>query len=93
MVESSPNVEGTVLLFQVRLCLDGVPMHAWRMDITERLIGRNCALEGIDTDQPEETKTINLWAWMANPSSIPKCIWLTFTDRAPDARMESVLVS
>lgn len=92
---SLQDAEGAALLFRVRLCLDGVPMHAWRTNIAERIIGSNCALEGIDTnlDQPEETKTINLWAWMANPSSIPKCVWLTFTGRARDARLEAVLVS
>nr|TKW10301.1 hypothetical protein SEVIR_6G154300v2 [Setaria viridis] len=89
------DAEGAALLFRVRLCLDGVPMHAWRADIVERLIGSTCALEAIDTnlEQPHETKTIDLWAWTANPSSIPKCAWLTFTGRARDPRLEDVMVS
>lgn len=76
------DVEGAALLFRVRLYLNGVPMHTWRADIAERLISSNCTLEAIDTnlDQPKETKTINLWAWTVNPSSIPKCASLTFTD-------------
>lgn len=41
---------GVALMFRVRLCLDGVPMHAWAADIAERLIGHTCALEQIETD-------------------------------------------
>lgn len=57
-------------------------------------VGNSCALEAINTnlDHPEETKTINLWAWTANLSSIPKSVWLTFTGRARDVRLESVTV-
>nr|TKW29048.1 hypothetical protein SEVIR_3G369800v2 [Setaria viridis] len=89
------DAEGAALLFRVMLYLDGVPMHAWRADIAEHIIGNTCALEAIDTNlnHLEETKIINLWAWMANPSSIPKCMWLMFTSHARDARLESVMVS
>lgn len=83
------------MLFRVKLVLDGVPRHAWDAEIVERLISRHCALEVIDIDllHPVETKTIDLWAWAANPSSIPKRIWLTFTSRAKDVKLSSVLVS
>ncbi|KAJ1262052.1 hypothetical protein BS78_09G077900 [Paspalum vaginatum] len=74
---------------------DGVPRHAWDAEIGDRLISRRRALERIDTDllHPAETKIINLWAWTANPSSIPKRIWPTFTSRTKDARLSSVLIS
>jgi hypothetical protein len=92
---SLANCFGVSLLFRVRLCLDGVPRHAWDDDIVERIIGRRCALESIDTDllHPAETKTIDLWAWTANPSLIPKKVWLTFTNRAKDAKLQSILVT
>lgn len=89
------DAEGVALLFRVKLHLGGVPMHAWRADIVERLIGSHRALEAINAnlDRLEETKTINMWAWTVNPSTIPKCVWLTFTGRVRDAGVESVLVS
>jgi len=92
---SLANCLGVSLLFRVKLCLDGVPRHAWDDGIVERIIGRRCALESIDTDllHPAETKTIDLWAWTANPSLIPKKIWLTFTNRAKDAKLQSILVT
>ncbi|KAJ1264748.1 hypothetical protein BS78_08G025200 [Paspalum vaginatum] len=68
--------EGEVTVTRVKLCLDGIPNHAWDADIVERIISRRCALETIDTNllNPKETKTVDLWAWTANPSSIPKKI-------------------
>jgi hypothetical protein len=83
------------LLFRVKLCLDGVPRHAWEDDIVELIIGRRCALEDIETDllRPAATKTIDLWAWTANPSLIPKKVWLTFTNRAKNAKLTSIMVT
>ncbi|KAJ1264476.1 hypothetical protein BS78_08G003400 [Paspalum vaginatum] len=88
------DAHGVTLLFRVKLCLDRVPTHAWTAVIVERLISRSCALEGIKTDleKPSEAKTIDLWAWTANPSAIPKCVWLTFSGRARDARLDTVLI-
>ncbi|KAG2618292.1 hypothetical protein PVAP13_3NG080003 [Panicum virgatum] len=67
---------GAAMFFRVRLCLEGIP-------IVERLIGRSCALECIDTNllQPDDTRTIDVWAWTPNPSRIPKCLWLVVTGR------------
>uniref|UniRef100_J3MP14 DUF4283 domain-containing protein n=1 Tax=Oryza brachyantha TaxID=4533 RepID=J3MP14_ORYBR len=76
---SLQNALGAALMFKVRLCLDGVPMHAWAADVAERLTGCSCTLEQIETDlvHPVEagnTRTINLWVWNAGFSSLyPIC--------------------
>jgi len=89
------DAEGVALLFRVKLCLDGVPLHAWSAELTERIISGTCALEGIETnlDMPAATKTIDLWAWTANPSAISKLVWLTFTGRARNPWLADVQVS
>ncbi|KAG2607888.1 hypothetical protein PVAP13_4NG298664 [Panicum virgatum] len=89
------DAEGVTLLFRVKLCLDGVPCHAWSAELAERIISRTCALEGIETnlDMSADTKTIDLWAWTANPSTISKLVWLAFTGRARDPHLASVQVS
>ncbi|KAG2641740.1 hypothetical protein PVAP13_2KG232958 [Panicum virgatum] len=71
------------MFFRVRLCLEGIPVHAWNPEIVERLIGRSYALECIDTDllHPDDTRTIDVWAWTPNPSKIPKCLWMVVTGR------------
>lgn len=65
---------GALLMYRVRLCLDGVPGHAWTEDIVEKIISRRCELEQVETNimLPAETKTIDLWAWTADPSAISK---------------------
>ncbi|RLN12941.1 hypothetical protein C2845_PM09G13030 [Panicum miliaceum] len=75
---------GMRIFFRVRLYLDGIPEHAWTPDIVERVIGHRCALQCINTDQPTDTRHIDLWAWTANPSDIPKRVWLVFTHRPTD---------
>ncbi|CAN6305403.1 unnamed protein product [Urochloa humidicola] len=70
---------GVALFFRIRICLEGVPIHAWTPGIVERLFGCTCALECIDTNllRPDDTRTIDVWAWTPNPSRIPKKLWLT----------------
>jgi hypothetical protein len=74
---------GFRFFYKVKLCLDGIPDHAWTPGIVERVIGHRCALQTIITDlvQPEDSRHIELWAWSANPSEIPKRVWLAFTNR------------
>jgi hypothetical protein len=34
--------------------------------------------------QPQDSRHIELWAWTANPSEIPKRVWLAFTNQPSD---------
>ncbi|CAN6343053.1 unnamed protein product [Urochloa humidicola] len=91
---SLQNALGQRLFFRVRLYLDGIPEHAWTPDIVERVIDTKCALQCINTDlvQPLDTRHIDLWAWTAYPSSIPKKVWLVFTHRPSDRSTARVVV-
>nr|TKW20476.1 hypothetical protein SEVIR_4G091100v2 [Setaria viridis] len=86
---------GAALFYRVRICLDGVPRHAWLPDIVERLVGRNCALQCIDTNllHPSDTRGIELWAWTADLSKIAKVMWLVFTTRSMDGSSSSVQIN
>ncbi|CAN6333854.1 unnamed protein product [Urochloa humidicola] len=86
---------GMCIFFRVRMYLDGIPEHAWTLEIVERVIGSKCALQCINTDlvQPEDTRHFDLYAWSVNPSEIPRRVWLTFTHRPSDKCASSVLVS
>jgi hypothetical protein len=72
---------GFCMFYRVRLCLDGIPDHAWTPAIIERVIGHRCALQFIVTDlvQSVDTRHIELWAWTPDPRDIPKKVWLAFT--------------
>jgi hypothetical protein len=41
---------GFYFFYKVKLCLDGIPYHAWTPGIIERAIGQRCALQTIVTD-------------------------------------------
>lgn len=73
---------GVAMMFRVRLYLDGIPRHAWEADIVERTMAKTCVLESIETSliHPLDTRWISMWAWTGNPSSIPKRVWLIFTN-------------
>ncbi|KAJ1260193.1 hypothetical protein BS78_10G213600 [Paspalum vaginatum] len=75
---------GARFFYRVRICLEGVPRHAWLPNVVERLLGRSCSVQYIETDllHPTDSRSICLSAWSRNPSKIPKKIGLTFTNRA-----------
>nr|CCI55297.1 PH01B001G05.20 [Phyllostachys edulis] len=65
-----------------------IHVRPWRAgDVVEQVVGRKCSLHSIEgvSASREDTRTLNLWAWMANPSSIPKVAWITFTSPGPDS--------
>jgi hypothetical protein len=73
------------LYFHVRLCLEGIPPHAWNENIAKRSVARACVLDYVEEDclssNKADARCLNLWAWTGNPSDIPKIVWLTITGR------------
>ncbi|KAJ1287526.1 hypothetical protein BS78_02G017000 [Paspalum vaginatum] len=72
------------LKFHVRLCLEGIPLHAWNESIAKRTVASSYVLDYVEGQslRKEDTCTLNLWAWMADPSYIPKVSWLTISGRS-----------
>jgi hypothetical protein len=81
---------GFRIFYKVRLYLDGIPEHAWRPTIVERVMEHKCVLQYIVTDlvQPADTCHIELWAWTADPREIPRKVWLAFTHGPLGTSME-----
>lgn len=69
------------LRHHVCICLEGIPAHAWNESIAKRAIARTCDIDYVDarTRSRDDTRAFCLWAWMYNPSDIPKVTWLTLT--------------
>jgi hypothetical protein len=76
-----PYSDLTDLRYHVRICLEGIPVHAWNESIAKRAIARACDIDYVDprTRCREDTRAFCLWAWTYNPSDIPKVTWLTLT--------------
>ena len=71
------------LKYHVRLCLEGIPLHAWNESIAKRAVARACDLLYVEQASAncEDTRALCLWAWTHNPSDIPKVTWLTLSCR------------
>lgn len=85
---------GAAMSFRVRLCLEGVPAYGLTPYVAERIIGRRCSFDRLDDSSALLTsaRSLDCWAWTANPSSIPKVVWLTFTSRGAGGLASEVFV-
>jgi hypothetical protein len=71
------------LQYHVRLCLEGIPLHAWNESIAKRAVARAYELDYVDkmSLDRKDTRGLFLWASTHNPSDIPKVTWLTLCGR------------
>ena len=62
------------LKYRVRLCLEGVPLHAWNESFAKRAVARACDLDYVEKSSLDraDTRALCVWAWTHNPSDIPK---------------------
>jgi hypothetical protein len=65
----------------VRLCIEGVPVHAWSEEVAAKVIGPHCAIHYVEgySRRRDRTRTFNLWAWSFDPSKIAKQVILSIT--------------
>jgi hypothetical protein len=85
---------GAAMSYRVRLCLEGVPAYGHTPYVAERIIARRCSFDKLDDSSALMTssRSLDCWAWTANPSAIPKVVWLTFTSRGASALASEVFV-
>ncbi|KAM0917355.1 hypothetical protein ACQ4PT_009578 [Festuca glaucescens] len=85
---------GAAMNFRVRLCLEGVPAYGHTPYVAERIIARRCSFDRLDDPSAllTSTRSLDCWAWTANPSAIPKVVWLTFTSRGAGGLASEVFV-
>ncbi|EES07927.1 hypothetical protein SORBI_3005G024500 [Sorghum bicolor] len=76
-----PYSDRIELRHHVRLCLEGIPAHAWNESIAKRTIARACDIDYMEgrSIRRDDTRALYLWAWTHDPSDIPKVTWLTLT--------------
>jgi hypothetical protein len=76
-----PYSDLTYLCHHTRICLEGIPSHAWNESIAKRTIARACDIDYVKarSRHREDTRALCLWAWTYNPSDVPKITWLTLT--------------
>ncbi|KAM0889046.1 hypothetical protein ACQ4PT_027975 [Festuca glaucescens] len=85
---------GASMSYRVRLCLEGVPAYGHTSYVAKRIIARRCSFDRLEDNSVVMTnaRSLDCWAWTANPSSIPKVVWLTFTSRGNGGPASEVFV-
>ena len=77
------HAENVDLNHHVRLCLEGLPLHAWDEHAVVKAIGSGCTLDYIEPASKLKTQTrvLGLWAWTTCPSRVPRVNWITLPAR------------
>ncbi|KAM0927335.1 hypothetical protein ACQ4PT_002814 [Festuca glaucescens] len=85
---------GASMSYRVRLCLEGVPAYGLTPYVAERIIARRCSFDRLEDSSAllMSARSLDCWAWTANPSAIPKVVWLTFTSRGNGGPASEVFV-
>ncbi|XP_037481200.1 uncharacterized protein LOC119358917 [Triticum dicoccoides] len=60
--------------YHVYLCIESTPLNAWSESVAAQVLGPETFIHyfNIANLRQEDATCIKLWAWSANPSSIPK---------------------
>lgn len=64
--------------FKVRLVIEGLPPHAWELEVVEALLGGSCIIDSVapETSARTDLAAFRLSAWTADPELIPIRRWL-----------------
>ncbi|CAD6339926.1 unnamed protein product [Miscanthus lutarioriparius] len=76
--------------FRAYVRIEGIPLHAWGLEVDEKVLGKECAIHHVEehTRRKERTRTFDLWTWCSDPCKIPTEVWLTIAD--PDVEQPPV---
>jgi hypothetical protein len=79
------NAEQVNLLHHVRIVIENVPLYAWNDGVAQKMIGKACSLDYIETSckTREYTKALCLWAWIESPALVQRVRWVTLPGRSP----------
>ncbi|KAL5201867.1 hypothetical protein ABZP36_036221 [Zizania latifolia] len=69
--------------FRARLCVEGIPHHAWNSDTTAILLSKGCLIDKVDNDSHSEKEATCLCVcvWTQDANKIPKSAYLHVVER------------
>jgi hypothetical protein len=73
------NADQVTMEQHVRLCIENVPLYAWKESVAQQLVGRACSLDYIEEacKRKDYTKALCVWVWVQDPGLIPRVRWVT----------------
>ena len=81
------NADLTTLYYKLTIELEGVPPHVWREETVAKILAPYCWIQEVEavTAVANDLSAYKLTAWTANPSNLPKIIWLSVAEPPADA--------
>jgi hypothetical protein len=82
-----------ILPYHVRLCIEGIPHHAWYPDIASKVLGDEAIIHHVEeeTRRRLDQRAYRCWAFCRDPSRIPQTMFLSLTEF--EASVQSAQVS
>ncbi|KAE8795887.1 hypothetical protein D1007_29162 [Hordeum vulgare] len=76
---SRDHADALQLKHHVHLRLESVPLNAWNEEVVAKILDSAAVAHYFNaaTMQKVDASSLDLWAWTANTSKIPKVMWLT----------------
>lgn len=73
-----------VMKSKVSLELEGIPPHAWELEVVESLLGGSCIIDSVapETLSRADMASFKLTTWIADPEQIPTRRWLAVPEPA-----------
>ena len=71
--------------YHVHVCIENLPLNTRYDEVATQVLGPDTFLHHFDvtTVKREDSSFLDLWAWSANPSAIPKVLRLTVAGNQP----------
>jgi hypothetical protein len=67
--------------FHVRLCIEGIPQHAWTKEVAEKVLCDEAVIHHVEakTVNHSDQSAFKCWVFCKDPSKIPQTIFLALT--------------
>jgi hypothetical protein len=71
-----------IIPYHIRLCIEGIPQHAWTQEIADRVLCDEAVIHHVEENSRRkiDLRAYQCWAFSKDPSKIPQVVFLTLTE-------------
>jgi hypothetical protein len=83
--------EPSIILYHVKLSIEGIPHHAWNQEVVEKVLCDEAIIHHVKegTGKKIDVRTFPCWAFSKDPSKIPQIVFLSLINKEMDCFRES----
>jgi hypothetical protein len=70
--------ERVVIPYHVRLCIEGIPHHAWSKEVADKVLDDEAFIHHVEQETVEkiDQRSFNCWVFCKDPSRLPQIVFL-----------------